>query len=229
MTEAPSLGRGLSATDIEQSKFAPHKPIPVYEVEMKFYHSAQSFMQFINKDGSRIVFHNHFLATNNSAAQDYLDEEIQLHRNTQLSYASEEEVGLWRMSTDPRGTVAQELKNDKDFMAELEFEMENKVRRQHGLPELTRVVDIPEGIEDAMKLAGVDPQRGVEVIKTPTAKVTLDRPQELSMKEKLAAMQGKDTTHAGAAATPEKLTPTGTDRLMPDAQGDSNSTGGAAV
>lgn len=230
MTQAPSLGRGQSTTDIEQSKFAPHKPIPVHEVEMRFYHSAQSFMQFINHDGTRIVFHNHFLATNNSAAQDYLDYEIQVHRNEQLSYADEAEIGMWKMRTDPRGTVAEELRNDASFMDELKFEIENKVRRENGLPEIVRPGSIEAENADQLKLAGVDHKQGAEVIRTPGATITPEkRPQELSMKEKLASMQGKDTTHAGASGSPEKLVPTGTDKLMPDAQGDSNSAGGAAV
>lgn len=231
MTLPPSLGRGQSHTDIEQSKFAPHKAIPIYEVEMKFYHSAQSFMQFINHDGTRIVFNHHFLATNNSAAQDYLDEEIQRHNNPQLSYADEVEIGQWKMRTDPRGTIQEELKNDQSFMDELKFEIENKVRRENGLPEITRPgsEDQQRANEDQLKLAGVDRQQGPEVIKTSGATITPERSQEPSMKEKLAAMQGKPNPHAGAPGTPEKLVPTGTDKLMPDAQGDSNSTGGAAV
>lgn len=215
-------------TEQEQKSFAPHPPIPVYEREMKFYHSAQSFMQFINKDGAKIVFQNHFLATNNSAAQDYLDEEIQKHQNPQLSYADELEVAGWKMRVDPKGTVAEELKNDPDFMEDLRFEIENKVRRENGLSELTREGKT-ESIKDdsANKLAGVDGQNksGPDtVIRTPTAKVTLDKVKdEPTEEEKLLALKGKQ--HEGAPKGPNPITPAGTDKLMPDAQGDSNSPG----
>lgn len=191
-------------TDIEQVRFQPHPPIPSHDVDMKHYHSAQAYMRFITKDGKVIEFKNHFLATNNSSHQDYLDEEIHRHGNLALSPASEDEVQAWKMRTDPKGTVAEELKNDPDFMATLRWEMENKVRREQGLPELP-----PLGDDGSLeKIEGVDGTRKENVITTPTAKVTLE-----SLKEQAKANEGQ----------PPKLTPVSTSELPQGGEGESNS------
>jgi hypothetical protein len=194
-------------TDMEQVRFTPHPPIPSKEVDMKHYHSAQAYMRFITKDGKVIEFKHHFLATNNSSHQEYLDEEIQKHGNLALSYADPVEVGAWKMRVDPKGTVAEELKSDPDFMGQLRWEMENKVRREQGLQELPPLGGTDNSLE---KIQGVDGEKKENVIITPTAKVTLE-----SMQDKAKAMQGQ----------PPKLTPAGTDKLPEGASGDSNSLG----
>lgn len=172
-------------TDVEQVKFAPHEAIEWEEVPFKYYHSAQSYMKFINKDGTEMQFRHHFLATNNSAHQDYLDEEIQRHGNTQLSYASQEEIERYKFAQDPKGTIIEQIKEDPDAMAELKWEIENKVRRENGLEELPPLAGMKTREElDLEKLKGVSQGKGTEV-KTPTGKVTLE-----DLKDKTQASDG---------------------------------------
>lgn len=167
-------------TDLEQVKFAPHPPIASHDVAFKYYHSAQSYMRFINKDGTVMEFKHHFLATNNSAHQDYLDEEILKHRNNQLSYASEEEIESYKFKIDPKGTVTQQIIDDPDAMAELKWRIENNVRKNNGLDLLPAPEgsgwDTPEndGDNDLAKIQGVDPSKGNQTVATPTGKITLD-------------------------------------------------------
>lgn len=168
-------------TDVEQVKFAPHPAIPFQEVPFKYYHSAQSYMKFINKDGTEMQFRNHFLATNNSAHQDYLDEEILRHQNLQLSYASQEEIEQFKFKMDPKGTVIEQIKEDPDAMAELKWEIENKVRRENGLPELPplpgkKESGEPRKTKEQLDLEKIQSGHGtqVKVIDTPTGKITLE-------------------------------------------------------
>lgn len=167
-------------TDVEQVKFAPHPPIPTVDVPFKYYHSAQAFMKFINKDGSEMIFRHHFFAANSSKAQDYLDEEINHHQNNQLSYASEEEITQHKMAIDPKGTITEQIVNDPDAFAELKWTIENKVRAENGLDPLPAPVgsnwgsSAQEGdFSDETKLKGVDKQEG-KIVQTSTGKVTLE-------------------------------------------------------
>ena len=186
-------------TDVEQVKFAPHPNIPSKDVPFKYYHSAQAFMKFINKDGSEMIFRHHFFATNSSKAQEYLDEEINVHHNHQLSYASDDEITQHKMALDPKGTITEQIVNDPDAFAELKWTIENKVRAENGLEPLPPPVgsnwgntpfkdptDVhnPDGTDfsDEAKLGGVDGVKpGDKVVQTPTGKVTLD-----SLKTKVA-------------------------------------------
>lgn len=113
----------------------------------KCYFSTIDHTSFIRKDGKKITFINHFYETKLLFDQQYLDEEIR-EGNRYVRYATSEETEVAHMRIDPRGTMADKLRNDPAFTQELE----DKIRAE--LVQKIQSGEIVVPLSDTQKLGG---------------------------------------------------------------------------
>jgi hypothetical protein len=159
----------------------PELPTTITQVE-KFYYCPAPAASFHRTDGKRLGFVNQIYRTNIKEDQDYLDKEI-ASGNTYLQVADQNQVANFRMKTDPKSFIREQVE------AELRHELEAKIRRElqgdfAKQLEATRVnatrqedqknAENAVNSADANKIAGVDPVKSaLEKLRTGNATVSI--------------------------------------------------------
>ncbi len=104
----------------------PASPV-VFQEEIKYYAIAERAASMHREDGTRLAFMFGVLATRVRADIDYLEREI-YNGHALLSRATPEQIRNYKMSTDPRGTIAAEMR--PQIEASVRAELEGKIREE---------------------------------------------------------------------------------------------------
>lgn len=147
-------------------EFVPHPPIEDEVADKsRYYHATTSSIRMIRPDGVGIVFVNHFCETDQTGTIDYLDTEIDKHKNIQIRRATDDEIRQLRWTKNPQQIAKEDILNDESVMEQLRREVEAKMRGEGWKP--------PEELRDHNKLSGVDANQGDHINLSSGAKVHL--------------------------------------------------------
>ncbi|SRR6266436_4748342 len=176
----------------------PASPV-VFQEEIKYYAIAERAASMHREDGTRLAFMFGVLATRVKADIDYLEREI-YNGHALLSRATPEQIRNYKMSTDPRGTIAAEMR--PQIEASVRAELEGKIRAEIGAG---------AGMSDTEKLQGTGEPETTEqriarlrkTVSTGGATVTLKDAKPLMSSEPapLKGIVGSDSVKDGAAGS----------------------------
>ena len=116
----------------------------------KYYICTISFASLHRYDGKKLPFVHGFLETSIKTDIEYLDKEIS-EGNVYLRYATDEEIHASKMRRDPRGTIANEIREQVESEISAHYDAEIKAL-QDALASI-------ETSSDEQKLAGIDSAR----------------------------------------------------------------------
>jgi hypothetical protein len=130
--------------------------------KVKYYALDERNGSMHRKDGTRLAFVNGVLATSLKADQDYLDGEL-ANRHPVLRTARPDEVQVYEMKRDPKGTIAREIRPQLE--AQIRAELEAKIRKELGVESLQAEVGSVDAANlDADKIAGSGGDAAVDML-----------------------------------------------------------------
>jgi hypothetical protein len=119
---------------------------------VKYYALDERNGSMHRRDGTRLAFINGVLATSLKADQDYLDGEL-ANNHPVLRVARPDEIQVYEMKRDPKGTIAREIRPQLE--AQIRAELEAKIRKEMGVESLQAEVGSVDAANlDADRIAG---------------------------------------------------------------------------